>query len=34
MWIAGIEIFIALALVLPVLWVLRQPKGKKDDKPK
>lgn len=34
MWIAGIEIFIALALVLPILWVLRKPQGKKDDKPK
>jgi hypothetical protein len=33
MWMAGIEIFIVLALLLPVLWALRKPPGKKDDKP-
>jgi hypothetical protein len=33
MWIAGIEIFIALGLVLPILWVLREHHGDKDDKP-
>lgn len=30
MWMAGIEIFLVLGLLLPVFWVLRK-SGKKDD---